>query len=79
MHTLSADVVFCSNKGLVNQYKTNAYSRAESCSLGAFSETSLSNLIRPCFYYLTNLASVSSYPPVFLFPENAPTYVGISI
>ncbi len=38
-------------------------------ALGAFSEkdTSLSNLIPPCFYDLTHLVSVS-YPPVFLIP-----------
>jgi hypothetical protein len=44
------------------QYIKNAYSRAESFShWERFLKTtaSLSNLIPPCFYYLTNLVSVS--------------------
>ena len=49
------------------QYIKNAYSRAESFShWERFLKTtaSLSNLIPPCFYYLTNLVS-GSYPPVY--------------
>ncbi len=54
------------------QYIKNAYSRAESFShWERFLKTPalLSNLIPPCFYYLTNLVSVS-YAPAFLMPRH---------
>ena len=56
------------------QYIKNAYSRAESFShWERFLKTtaSLSNLIPPCFYYLTNLVS-GAYAPVVLMPSGLP-------